>query len=117
MGKRFLSLLLAGMCMGWGCNQSKPPASSATPVIEKPSFESWRAEYERMSAVVKIGMTEADVTKVLGEPNGVQSTVGVTGTSVKWFYNLPEQRRFKVRFDENGRVVAAELETSMKVAG
>lgn len=100
---------VAGLLLGCG----DPPA----PVGERaapPAPEPWRARYAELQRVIQIGMTEAEVLRVAGEPSRSKTFVGAEATTV-WEYDMGAGARFKVRFDQSNRVARAEFNTQVKV--
>jgi outer membrane protein assembly factor BamE (lipoprotein component of BamABCDE complex) len=102
--------IAAALLAASGCNKSSaPPASStaATPA----ELEPWQIKRNQLRAVIKVGMTQDEVTKAVGDPNRVKS-IGIRDPVIIWQYKLPDTRWFNVRFSADDRVVSAELDGS-----
>ena len=108
-----IPLLTAALSLS-SCDKpaTKPaPAAAAVPSAPEP----WRARYDQLKTAVKIGMTEDEVTKAVGEPKGTYSYYGGGTTTMTWEYELPGGGRFAVRFGKGNKVVYADFDSATKV--
>ena len=109
--KTGLFILLLTSVLAWsGCDKPKAPSPSAAAAPEV-----WRARYDQLKAAVKIGMTEEEVTKAVGEPKRTYSYFGAGSTTVTWEYEMPGGNRFAVRFGKDNKVVYADFDSATKV--
>jgi hypothetical protein len=103
----FLSALLLAGCSKPTTTAPVPPAAAAVPA--------WQKRSEKLSAAIKVGMSEEEVTKAAGEPSRSKTLITGGDTLVAWEYDLGESNRFKVRFDKNGRVASAQFESAVPI--
>jgi hypothetical protein len=106
--------LVVGLLLLVACREpvSTPAPGPATNAVAIPE---WKARLDELTAAIKIGMSEDEVVKAVGEPNRTQSLVSSLTTTVVWEYDLPNGQRFRVRFDPNNRVSQARVESAMMV--
>ena len=119
------SLATCLILCGCGKQQSAPTNGKESPqqTSEKEKtpppinalVQSWESERDRLDGLVKVGMTEDEVTKLIGEPKRSRSIVGVT-TLVTWEYNLSQNRQYRVRFDGRGKVIGTECVDPMRTS-
>ena len=83
----------------------KPESTTQTDAV--PAREPWQIKRDHLKEIVKIGMTEDQVTKAAGDPDRTVSHGGPS-TSATWQYRLGEDNWFDVRFDKSNRVAVAE---------
>lgn len=96
---RYARFCLLAMLLG--CQKETPPAAPAAPLPAK--VEPWQQEAERLSQLVKLGMTKDEVARVLGEPKEARGSFGARNHAY-WLYPLTENLSFRVDFDERERV-------------
>lgn len=105
--KAFALIAVAGtLVLAGGCKKTESPATSAPSALTK---EPWQIKRDELGAAVKVGMSEDEVVKAIGEPHHSKSIVAGTAV-VAWEYDLSGGRYFKVRFDKNRRVASAGFE-------
>jgi len=112
MLKRFI---LATALLLVGCK--KPDAEpSPAPLVATPApVSAWKKQLDEMSAAIKVGMTEEEVVKVVGEPNRTKTLVDGGNAMVRWEYDLGASDHFIIRFDKSSRVASARLANAVQV--
>ncbi|MEI6085232.1 MAG: hypothetical protein WCS70_13155 [Verrucomicrobiota bacterium] len=105
MLKRFI---LASALLLIGCSKPEAPVPGVVQAVA-----AWEKRSAELSAAIKPGMTEDEVTKVAGNASRTKTLMTGGDALVMWEYDLGENNRFKVRFDKNGRVASARLESGM----
>ena len=99
-----LCLSLAVIFSGCSKRPAQPEQSRAA------TDRLWKAEYARMSAAVKTGMTEQEVLTALGEPTKRRTIIEGDIVQV-WVYDIGPEIHFKVQFDRQGKVIGAHLDS------
>ncbi len=84
------------------CARKRHPPQASSP-------GDWHSCFQTMTHAIKIGMTKAQVTKAIGEPD-LQEDIEHKGIREVWKYDLEPAIRFQVNFDAKGRVVGQQLD-------
>ena len=119
MKLHWLITIIASILAVAGCGKTEThtPATTTKPVpYVPPASEAWKAKRDQLAAAIKVGMTEDEVVKAVGEPKRVKSVSGAV-PEINWQYELPDRKWLNVRFGKGDRVVAVELDSVTKIDG
>jgi outer membrane protein assembly factor BamE (lipoprotein component of BamABCDE complex) len=111
----FISATMAALVVT-GCSKTEThpqPKAVVAPTVPA-AREPWQIKRDEIVAAVKVGMTEEEVVKAIGEPKRVKSVSG-TVPIINWQYELPGGKWLNVRFGKDNRVVAVELDAMFKI--
>ncbi|MCG3148145.1 MAG: hypothetical protein PCFJNLEI_01587 [Verrucomicrobiae bacterium] len=101
-----ISLLL--LC---GCRE---PVAPLPPVAPAPaSVSAAQTRLDELTAAIKVGMTEDEVVRAVGEASRTKSRISGAITTVAWEYDLGDGRRYRIWFDRENRVTSARLDSPM----
>ncbi len=97
-------LVLAVICLAavTGCKQAATKAPTATTTLE---LKGWEKRAAEMKAKLRVGMSQEEVSRLLGDPHRTVATMAGAAETVSWSYDLASNVFFRVRFDGKGKVV------------
>jgi hypothetical protein len=96
-----------------GC---KPAATPPPPIAPTNSVvEPWRTRGEEMKNRIKVGMTDSEVEKLLGEPTDHHTSIRGDVSETIWLYRLAPNTHLKVQFDRYSTVVDTKITSPVPV--